>query len=85
LALDSSLVGYLAAVSTTVAFVPQVIRAWRTRSTGDISLGMYVLLVVGTLLWLAYGVMTDATPVVAANLVNVCLQGSILYLKLRQG
>lgn len=85
MALDASLVGYLAAVSTTVAFVPQVARAWKTRSTADISLGMYVLLVLGTLLWLAYGAMTEAMPVVAANVVNLCLQGSILYLKLRQG
>lgn len=83
--LDPTLVGYVAAVSTTVAFVPQVARAWKTRSTGDISLGMYLLLVAGTVLWLAYGVMTQAAPVIASNAVNICLQGSILYLKLRHG
>jgi MtN3 and saliva related transmembrane protein len=85
LALDPSLVGYIAAVSTTVAFVPQVARAWRTRSTGDISLGMYMLLVAGTMFWLAYGVLTEAAPVIASNVVNICLQSSILYLKLRHG
>ncbi|QGM96470.1 SemiSWEET transporter [Methylocystis parvus] len=83
--IDSALVGYVAAVSTTVAFVPQVARTWRTRSTGDISLNMYLLLVAGTALWLAYGLMTQAAPVIASNVVNICLQGSILYLKLRHG
>lgn len=83
--LDAALAGYAAAVFTTVAFVPQVLRAWRSRSTSDISLGMYLLLVAGTLLWLAYGVLTDATPVIASNVVNLGLQTSILYLKLRHG
>ncbi len=85
MALEASFVGYVAALSTTVAFVPQVLRAWRTRSTADISLGMYLLLVAGTALWLAYGVMTEAAPVIASNVVNIALQGSILYLKVRHG
>jgi uncharacterized protein with PQ loop repeat len=46
---------------------------------------MYMLLVVGTMFWLAYGVLTEAAPVIASNVVNICLQGSILYLKLRHG
>lgn len=82
MALDSTLIGYLAAVVTTAAFVPQVAHAFKTRSTGDISLGMYLLLVAGTLLWLAYGVLTAAPPVIASNIVNVTLQASIVYLKL---
>jgi MtN3 and saliva related transmembrane protein len=82
---DSSLIGYVAAVSTTAAFIPQVARAWRTRSTGDISLAMYLMLIGGTVLWLAYGVVTEAPPVIASNIVNLCLQFQILYLKLRHG
>lgn len=82
---DATFVGYVAAVTTTFAFIPQVERTWRTRSTADISLGTYVLFVVGTLLWLAYGVMTEAAPVIASNVINVCLQASILFLKLRHG
>jgi MtN3 and saliva related transmembrane protein len=83
--IDAALVGYVAAVMTTAAFVPQVARAWRTRSTGDISLGMYALLVAGTGVWLVYGVLTEAPPVIASNVINICLQTSILYLKLRHG
>jgi MtN3 and saliva related transmembrane protein len=85
LTLDSGFVGYVAAVSSTAAFFPQVAYVWRTRSTRDISLGMYLLLLAGTMLWLVYGIMTEAPPVIASNVVNICLQASIVFLKLRHG
>jgi hypothetical protein len=47
--------GLAAALCTTASFVPQVVKTWKTRSTADISLGMYLVLVFGTVLWLAYG------------------------------
>jgi MtN3 and saliva related transmembrane protein len=78
-----TLVGYLAAVLTTAAFVPQALRAWRTRSTSDISLSMFVMLNVGITLWLLYGLLTEDAPLIAANLITGVLAASILYLKIR--
>ena len=78
-------VGAAAAVCTTLAYLPQVIRAWRTRSTHDVSLKMYVLMVTGTVLWLGYGLVLGDWPLIGANAVSLVLTGSILVLKLRYG
>jgi MtN3 and saliva related transmembrane protein len=75
--------GLLAGLLTTIAFVPQVLRVWRTRSTNDISLGMFVLFTVGVALWLVYGLLVDALPVVVANGVTLVLSATILGFKLR--
>jgi MtN3 and saliva related transmembrane protein len=79
------LTGMVAAVLTTIAFLPQVIRTWRTRSTSDISLGMFVTYVTGILLWLVYGLMLGDIPLIASNAVTFVLSGIILGLKLRHG
>lgn len=81
----ATVVGLLAALCTTLAYAPQAIKAWRTRSTGDISLGMFVLMVVGMAFWLAYGAMIGDVPLIAANLVTLSLATVILVLKLRHG
>lgn len=75
--------GYVAAFLTTAAFVPQVVRAWRTHSTQDISLTMFVMLNTGIVLWLIYGILTQDPPLIAANLITGVLAASILYLKIR--
>lgn len=75
--------GLAAAFCTTAAFVPQAVRTWRTRSTGDLSLQMYVVLVAGTALWLAYGLAIGDVPLIAANGITLLLAASILYVKLR--
>ncbi len=79
------LIGTAAAVCTTLAYLPQVIRAWRTHSTHDVSLKMYLLMVTGTALWLIYGVVLMDWPLIGANSVSLVLTGSILFLKLRYG
>jgi MtN3 and saliva related transmembrane protein len=76
-------IGLLAATLTTVAFVPQVVRAWRTRSTRDISLPMFLVLALGITLWLIYGAMINDLPLIAANLVTLILVLMILFFKLR--
>ena len=78
-------VGYAAAVLTTAAFLPQVIKSLRTRETKHISLGMYLLLCSGILLWLIYGLMLQAPPIIVANAVTLVLAGTILLMKLRNG
>jgi len=80
-----SFIGSAAAICTTLAYFPQVIRAWRTHSTRDISLKMYILMVLGTALWLAYGVALADWPLIGANTICLGLTGSILFLKLRYG
>lgn len=77
------LVGGLAGLLTTIAFIPQVIKTWRSGSAQDISLFMFILFSTGVLLWLIYGIAIDSTPVVAANSVTLMLALSILVLKLR--
>lgn len=77
------IIGFIAAACTTFAFVPQVIRVWRTRSARDISLAMYGILVVGTSLWIVYGVRIRSLPLVLANAVSLMLVITVLAGKLR--
>ncbi len=78
-------IGLMAAVCSTGAFVPQVLKTWRTRSTKDISLVMFLVLVTGIVLWLVYGLAIRDIPLVIANGVTLALAGTILYFKLRHG
>jgi MtN3 and saliva related transmembrane protein len=79
----SELVGYLAATLTTISFVPQAWHTFRTKDVSGISLSMYSAFTAGVALWLAYGVLLDAWPIVIANLVTLSLAGLILSMKLR--
>lgn len=77
--------GYIAAVLTTVAFVPQAVKTIRTRDTRSISLGMYVVFTIGIGFWLAYGIALGSMPMILANIVTFALSATILGLKLRHG
>lgn len=77
------LLGLVAGTLTTAAFVPQVVKIWRTRSTDDISLGMFSLFNAGLLLWLGYGILIGSVPIVVSNLVTLALALTILFFKLR--
>lgn len=79
------LIGYLAAGLTTIAFVPQAWLTWRTRRAEGVSLGMYLIFTSGVALWLAYGLMLGAWPIVAANAITLGLALFILGMKLRYG
>lgn len=76
-------IGMGAAVLTTVAFVPQVLKTLRTRSAGDLSLTMLVVFSTGLALWFCYGLMIDSWPVMLANAVTLILNLVLLALKLR--
>ena len=78
-------IGYVAAVLTTTAFLPQAIKAFRTRSTKDISLTMWLLLCVGIACWLVYGILLRAGPIIAANSVTLVLVCAVLWLKVNHG
>lgn len=76
--------GYPAAFLTTIAFVPQAWKSWRTRDLSGISLPMYALFTLGVALWLAYGIMIASTPIIAANAVTFALAFLVLWLKIAE-
>ena len=79
------LIGYCAAVLTTLSFVPQAWLTFRTRNVQGISPVMYSSFTLGVALWLGYGLVMRAWPVVAANAVTLALALAILFMKLRFG
>ncbi|MCJ2165909.1 MULTISPECIES: SemiSWEET transporter [unclassified Pseudodesulfovibrio] len=79
------IVGLLAGGCTTASFVPQVLHTWRTKSVDDISLRMYLLLTVGIVMWLFYGIHIDSLSVIIANSVTLILAVAILSMKLAFG
>jgi len=80
-----TLLGLTAGVLTTLSFLPQVLKAWKTRSTRDISLGMFSMFCTGVFFWVVYGFLVADVPVIAANVVTFLLAATILVLKLRHG
>ncbi|MCU6434534.1 SemiSWEET transporter [Undibacterium sp. Jales W-56] len=78
----TDLIGYLAACMTTSAFIPQAWLTWRRKRAEGVSLGMYVILVGGIAMWLAYGLMLHALPIIIANFITLVLAIFILVMKL---
>lgn len=78
-------IGILAACLTTAAFVPQVMRAYASRRTKDLSLVMFLLFSLGLLLWIVYGIALRSAPVIAANTVTLGLSLYLIFLKLKYG
>jgi MtN3 and saliva related transmembrane protein len=81
LRMSVDLIGYLAAILTTVAFVPQALTSWRTRDLSGVSLPMYSIFTAGVAMWLAYGVMLGSLPIIIANTITLALSGAVLVLK----
>ena len=77
------IIGLLAGSLTTAAFLPQVLKTWRSRSAKDLSLGMFSLFCLGVALWLVYGFAVNDVPVIAANLLTLLLAATLLFFKLR--
>ncbi len=78
----TTVIGVVAGILTTISFLPQVIKAWKTKQTKDISMGMYSIFVTGVALWLVYGIAIRDFPVIAANAVTFILAGSVLVMKI---
>lgn len=76
-------IGSFAAVLTTASFFPQALQTFRTRDVSGISFGMYSLFTLGVALWIAYGVMLGAWPIIIANVVTFTLALMILVMKIR--
>ena len=77
--------GYFAGTLTVVAFLPQVIRTWQSRKTGDLSLGMFAILITASSLWIVYGIVIGDWPVILTNAGMVTLNGAIAAAKVRYG
>ena len=77
--------GLLAGTLTTIAFLPQVIRTWKSKSPKDLSLAMLGTFTTGVFCWLIYGLMVDSLPIILANAVTFLLAGANVALKLRYG
>ncbi|MGE5475210.1 MAG: SemiSWEET family sugar transporter [Bacteroidales bacterium] len=75
-------VGSVAALLSTLAFVPQVVKTLKTRHTRDISLSMWLLFSVGVGLWLVYGILLMAWPIIVGNAVTLVSALTVLWVKL---
>lgn len=80
---SADLLGYIGATLTTIAFLPQALLAWRADDLSSISLPMYLIFVTGVSFWLAFGILSNITPVIIANALTLLLAGSVLALKIR--
>jgi len=65
--------------------VPQALKVWHTRHTADISVGMYALFTLGVALWLTYGILLGAWPIIIANSITLLLAGAVLVMKIKFG
>ncbi|MEI6353706.1 MAG: hypothetical protein D4R76_01085 [Methylococcus sp.] len=79
--ITTDLIGSIAGTLTTIAFLPQVLKTYRSRSAKDISLVMFLLFSFGVFLWLLYGIQIQAMPIVISNAVTLALSLSILMMK----
>lgn len=78
-----STIGYIAAMCTTVAFIPQAIKVFKTNQTKDISMGMFLLMNIGLIFWTVYGIMIFSYPIIIANLLTLILALYILFMKIK--
>lgn len=79
----TQILGLVAGGLTTIAFLPQVIKTWRSQSARDLSLVMFFVFALGTLLWLIYGIIIEQLPIILANSITLALASVLLYFKLR--
>ncbi len=76
-------IGLIAGAITTASFLPQVIKIWKTKSTRDLSLGMFIFISLGMGLWIVYGLLINSLPVIVANLVSLALCLTIIAFKIK--
>ncbi|MGF1672762.1 MAG: SemiSWEET transporter [Rivularia sp. (in: cyanobacteria)] len=79
------IVGLLAATLTTSAFLPQMIKTWRTKSAKDVSYTMLITFIIGIFLWLIYGILRQDIAIILANAFTLLFNLTILYLKIKYG
>ena len=80
--ISQELIGFLAAFLTTIAFIPQLVKTWVSKSAEDVSLIMFLSFIGGVILWCIYGIEIHSLPVIIANSITFLLSSSILILKI---
>ncbi|MCU0368735.1 MAG: SemiSWEET transporter [Cyclobacteriaceae bacterium] len=79
----TEIIGLVAGLLTTVAFVPQVIKTWKSKSARDLSLVMFSLFCLGVFLWTIYGIMINQLPIILWNIITLILASVILFFKIK--
>jgi MtN3 and saliva related transmembrane protein len=79
------IIGLLAGILTTSSLLPQLIRTLKTKSAKDLSLGMFLLFVLGIVCWLTYGIMVGEWPIIAANVITLVMAVILLVCKIKFG
>lgn len=74
-----TLIGTVAGICTTVAVVPQIVRTWKTKEVKDVSIGMFIVLILGVGLWTVYGILIKDWPIFITNGISVLLNLCMLY------
>ncbi|KAF0138733.1 MAG: Cystinosin/ERS1p repeat protein [Rhodospirillaceae bacterium] len=77
-------IGYIAGLLTTIAFLPQVIKTWRSRSARDLSLAMLLIFTTGVFCWLLYGIAINRWPIIIPNVITFALTSTILFFKVKK-
>lgn len=78
-----TVLGLIAGTLTTIAFIPQLVKVWRSKSAKDISLNTLVIFNTGVFLWLIYGIYLQAIPIIVANGLTLIFNSIIVWLKIR--
>ena len=76
------LIGFLAALLTTIAFLPQLHKTWKTKTAEDVSLIMLILFIIGLICWIIYGLKINSIPILVANIFTFIFNFLILFLKI---
>ena len=77
--------GFLAALLTTLAFLPQLYKTWKTKTADDVSLFMLIMFITGLICWIVYGIKINSIPILVANIITFIFNFSILILKVTYG
>ncbi len=80
--MSPDLIGTAAGILTTIAFIPQLVKTWRSRSADDVSLVMFLLFSTGVVLWIAYGILTKSVPIVVFNGITLGLSVTMIAFKI---
>ena len=83
--MNVDLIGSVAGTLSTIAFIPQAWRIWKTRSARDLSLPMYLIFTSGVALWFVYGLALGGVPIIVCNGLTLLLAGTVLAMKLKFG
>ena len=78
----TEIMGHVGALVSSITFIPQVLQAWKTKSVGDLSMNMLLIVITSTVVWLVYAFSLALLPVIIANSIIFILSGLLIYFKL---